>query len=298
MVDLTEVAGHSHDTASAMHEARAVLGRAAWLLGEDEVDKTLSRLLKDVESTTAPVGQLRRLEDDATLKRRQAWQTGDRGMAEQSEAADSALRSAYNRPHHEIAGIAEGLRTSVADVGRLHGDLERSRKQLNDALGHANALHAMPEYGGTDATRDLVANVDGLKQIVDKVERDVGDGLEGLKTAQTIASRFGQEPPNVRGGQLTEDLVSTSGKIQQHLTKARTAFQDAGTFRMNDVESARQHAVDFAETAKSAQKNAEDLKKSVQAATNPTPASGQQTPAQAEMRRRLDGHAQGTGVEL
>ncbi|HEY3556126.1 MAG TPA: hypothetical protein VGL05_01610 [Kribbella sp.] len=294
MVDWAEVEGRARDIASAMHEAHAVLGRAAWLLDREQVGTTMSRQVKNVDSATEPVGQLRRLEGDAMSKRRRAWETGDRSMAAESEDADAALRSAYKRPQHEIAGIADALREPAVEVGRLHDDLTRSRSQLGDALGHAAALHDMPGYGGSDKTKDLLANVEGLKQIVDKVERKVGDGLEELKAARTIASRFGQEPPNVKGGQIADDLVSTSGKVNRHLTAAGTAFEDAHTFRLNDVASARQYAVDF---AGGVQKAAAQLDKNVQAATNPTPSSAQQTQAQSDMRRRLEGHAHQAGVE-
>lgn len=298
MVDWADVAKQTDVVASAMHQARLVLGRVDGLLHHEDMGKVLSGLMRQAESATQYTGELRRLEDDASVKWQRAGMGGDRDSAVRSQQADEALREAYRQPQRALAGVAPALEPSVVDVSRLHGDLQRCSKQLADAHQAADALHRMPEYGGTSTTEDLLANVDGVKKMVDKVERGVGDGLQQLKAAESLSYRFGQERPSVRSRTLTDDLASTGRRLSSQLGTARETLQDAGTFRLTNADSARQLAVDIAVAAKAANKEAEDLQKSMQVATNPTTASQQQTLAQPDPHRRPDSPAHESRVEL
>lgn len=301
MVDWADIAKQTDQVASAMHQARLVLRRADGLLHHEDMGRVLSGLMRQAESATQHTGELRRLEDDASVKWQLAGMDGDRDSAVRSEAADEALREAYRPRQRELAGVAPALHPSIADLSRLHGDLQRCSTQLDDAHRTADALHQMPEYGGTSRTEDLLANVGGVKKMVDKVERGVGDGLQQLKVAESLAQRFGQDRPNVRSRTLTEDVTSTAGRLKSQLGTAQATLQDAGTLRLTNADSALQLAIEVAVSAKTAEKaaakEATDLQKSMQAATNPTAPSQQQTLAESDPHRRPGGPAQEAGVE-
>jgi hypothetical protein len=296
MVDLAEVAGRTHDVASAMDEAKAVLVRAERVLGEQEVDHALTRRLSDVRSLADSAERVSRLEQDASRKRLAA------SMGEnvaQSDEADRALWSAFSNSVSEAANIPWALRESREDLARLRDDLERSSKLLGAAAEHADALDRMPEY---DGNADLLANVRGVKGVVDKAHEGVAEAVARVEAVRTITSRFEQDPPHLRSGELAEKVTSTSNKLRVELVAAQDKVREVrGPVVANKaaVEKATQQAIDQAVTAKDAERDAKDLAKNVQAATNPTLAAAQhvRTSSQDELRRRLDGPAQQTGVQ-
>jgi len=125
--------------------------------------------------------------------------------------------------------------------------------------------------------------------------------VERVEAVRTITSRFEQDPPHLRSGQMAERVTSTSNSLRGELVAAQNKVREAhGPVVANKaaVEKATQQAIDGAVAAKDAERDAKDLAKSVQAATNPTPRDQQvQGSSQEELRRRLDGPAQEAGVQ-
>jgi len=295
MVNLAEVAGRTHEVASAMDEAKNVLVRAERVLGEQEVDHALTRRLSDVQSLADSSERVSVREQDASRKR-QVAATG-KDVAE-SDEADRALWSAFSNSVGEAANIPSALRETWQDLADLRDRLERSSKQLGTAAEHADALDRMPEY---DGDKNLLANVRGVKGVVDKAHEAVAEIVERVEAVRTITSRFEQDPPHLRSGQMAERVTSTSNSLRGELLAAQSRVREAhGPVVANKaaVEKATQQAIDGAVAAKDAERDAKDLAKSVQAATNPTPRDQQvQGSSQEELRRRLDGPVQEAGVQ-
>jgi hypothetical protein len=299
MIDLAEVAGRTHEVASALNGARAVLGRVEHVLSEEVVDQALTRRLSDVQSFGRSAERVSRLEQDAGVKRQAASRSDDPRAVAQSEDADAALRSAFRDSLGEAGNIPPMLRESWQDLGRLRDDLQLSSEQLKNAMEHADALDRMPEY---DGPKDQLANVRGVKAIVDRAEEGVADVVARIDAARTIVSRFEQDPPVIRSGQLAEQITSTSNRLRNELSSAQETVREvrgpAGS-RKADVAKVTDQAIGAAVAAKDAKKADEALAKSVHAGTTPRPASAQHTVtnSQQDLRRRLDGKAQDTEIK-
>ncbi|TDO69346.1 hypothetical protein EV651_101386 [Kribbella sp. VKM Ac-2571] len=189
------------------------------------------------------------------------------------------------------------------DLARLRDDLRGSGEQLKNAMEHADALDRMTEY---DGPKGQLANVRGVKAIVDKAEEGVAEAVARIEAARTIVSRFEQDPPAIRSGQLADEITSTSNKLGRELSGAQDRVREVrgpvGS-RKADVAKATDQAIGAADAARdaatAAQKAAEDLAKNVQAGTTPRPASAQHTESsfQHDLRHRLDGKAQSSSVE-
>ncbi|TDX03166.1 hypothetical protein [Kribbella sp. VKM Ac-2566] len=299
MVDLAEVKARTHEVASALNGARAVLGRVENLLAEQAVDEELTRRLNDVQSFGRSAERVSRLEQEAVPKRRVAWETEHPRAVAESQEADAALGSAFRDSLGEAGPIRPKLQQPWQDLAGLRDDLRVSSEQLKKAMEHADALDRMPEY---DGPKHQLANVRGVKEIVDKAEEGVAEAAARVDAARTIVFRFEQDPPVIRSGQLATEITSTSDKLWNELSGAQDKVRDVrgpvGSKRA-DVAKATDQAIGASDAAKDAHKAAEDLAKNMQAGTTPRPPSAQhaESSSQQDLRRRLDGKAQSSSVE-
>ncbi len=309
MVDLAEVRGRTDEVASALNEARAVLGRVENLLNEETVDQELTRRLKDVESFGRSAGRVSQLEQDAGPKRRAAWETEEPRAVAASDDADAALGSAFRSAQGEAGTISAKLSEPSKDMSGLRDGLRTSSEKLQNAMKHADALDRMEGY---DGPKGQLSNVQGVKSIVDEAEKGVAEAAARIGAARTIGNRFEQDPPVIKSGQLAEQITSTRHKLGSELSGAQDRVREVrgpvGRTKA-DVAKATDQAIGAAVTAKDAEKAGDELAKNVQAGTTPRPASTQhtesqhtqsqhtQSSSQQDLHRRLGGKAQDSGVQ-
>ncbi|WP_410788286.1 hypothetical protein [Kribbella sp. C-35] len=304
MVDLAEVRGRTDEVASALNQARAVLGRVENLLNEETVDQELTLRLNDVQSFGRSAERVSQLEQDAGPKRRAAWETEEPRAVAASDDADAALGSAFRSSQGDAGSISARLSEPSKDMAGLRDGLRASSEQLQNVMKHADALDRMEGY---DGPKGQLANVRGVKSIVDEAEKGVAEAAARIETARTIAARFEQEPPAIKSGQLADQITSTRHRLGRELSGAQDRVREVrgpvGS-RKADVAKATDQAIGAAVTAKDAEKAAKELAKNVQAGTTPRPAPTQHTQtqhtesnSQQDLHRRLDGKAQNSGMQ-
>jgi hypothetical protein len=152
----------------------------------------------------------------------------------------------------------------LQDVRLLRDDLVHSGQHLQSVLQHADALHRMPEYGGTKKTADLLDKVQSVRQITSNAEKAI--------------TRVVDEP-------------MASAAVRSGLDEVGRTINA----RMQEVGESTQYAIDTSNAALEAKR----LAKTVQVAANPTSESAQESAGSAlqEPRHHVDGKAQDSKVE-
>ena len=308
MVNLTDIAGQTRDVASALHVAQEALKSVERLLAERTVDQALTERLSDVESFGRSANQVSRSEQEAGAKRLTARSEEPRAIAE-SDDADAALGAAFRDSQGKAGSISRRLKEPWQDLAELRDRLHRSSDQLKNVRRYADALDRTTEYEGP---KDQLANVDGVKEIVDEAAEGVEEAAARIDTARTIASRFELDPPAIKSGQLAHEATSMSNRLHVELSTAQTMLRELGApiaSKKDDVAKVTDQAIDASDTAKDAaraeKKAAAALAKNMQAGTTPRPASGRHAEAsqhsessgQQDLHRRLGGKAQDSEVQ-
>ncbi|WP_432891030.1 hypothetical protein ACQPYH_13985 [Kribbella sp. CA-245084] len=157
-----------------------------------------------------------------------------------------------------VGRVLDG-RETLQDATMLRDGLADSGRRLQSALEQADALHRMPEYGGTERTGDLLEKVQGVRQIT--------------KNAETALTRAIDEP--------------------RASAALRSEVRETVAARRQEIGQSTEYAVKTSNAALEAKR----LAKTAQVAGNPTTKAAQHPAGSAQQQRHYEGQSHDSGVE-
>jgi F0F1-type ATP synthase membrane subunit b/b' len=300
MGDEAEIAGRTDRIARAMNGAESKLGQVADALGD--TDRVLEQRFGEARSLGATANRVERAEQEADLAGRQAKQSQARPDMERWLDADDRVRTAFGHSQVAAGNLASKIGTVQGGLNELRDDLATTTDRLDQALDDVDALDRLPEYGESPETSGLRTHLENLQTLVKNAGNDLGGHAHRLDTARQTALGLERASLEVGGGRHSDAVRSASKSVQDTVMSAGAGLRetrDGLAAQKPEIEAMTKFGIGTANAAAAANKEAEQLAKSVQAAANPTPVSAQQAAgsAQQDLRHQFNGPSQDSGVQ-
>jgi len=212
MANENEIAELTDRVAQIMNRARYTLDYSVDALSDENFGRTLDYRMQDVDALTDAAEPLQDAEFEAEVRRRLAERTQDPSDIESASEARIDVERSFSNAQEEGQGFARRTDAAQEQLADFRHDLQRSGRELDEALSHVDTLATFPESRAT--ANELRTRVMHLRTLTENADEGLQTANNHLEDAKDAAVRFGRAGMSVDRNELSKAITKTGESLR------------------------------------------------------------------------------------